>query len=161
MSSNDDQEIEEIAQKITSEIEQKSSKDLTESDEMIKILHLTDVHHAKTLLQRMDEAPTRYERDVGKKAVIKALLVSTWHQRLYFIIRSAIMGLMSASVAFIFILFFGSISIRLEIGLGIFSFMLSLAVSRLFDVQIVKVTKLILVLLDNHKNIRDFVLKHF
>jgi hypothetical protein len=161
MSSNDDQEIEEIAKKITSEIEQKSSKDLTESDEMIKILHLTDVHHAKTLLQRMDEAPTRYERDVGKKAVIKALLVSTWHQRLYFIIRSAIMGLMSASVAFIFILFFGSISIRLEIGLGIFSFMLSLAVSRLFDVQIVKVTKLILVLLDNHKNIRDFVLKHF
>ena len=71
------------------------------------------------------------------------------------------MGLMSASVAFIFILIFGSISISLEIGLGIFSFVLSLAVSRLFDVQIVKVTKLVLMLLDNHKNIRDFVLKHF
>ena len=128
---------------------------------MIKILHLTNVHHAKTLLQHMDEAPTRSERDLGKKSLIKALLVSTWHQRLYFIIRSSIMGLMSASVAFIFILIFGSISISLEIGLGIFSFVLSLAVSRLFDVQIVKVTKLILMLLDNHKNIRDFVLKHF
>lgn len=82
MSSVDDQEIEEIAQKITSEVEHTSSKDLAESEEMIKILHLTSVHHVKTLFQHMDEASTRSERNVGKKAVIKALLVSTWHQRL-------------------------------------------------------------------------------
>jgi hypothetical protein len=109
----------------------------------------------------MDEAKTRSERDVGKKAVIKALLVSTYHQRLYFIIRSAIMGLISASITFGFIVVFGSINFTLEIGLGVFAFVISLTVSRLFDVQIVKITKNILLFLGDHKGLRDFVLKHF
>jgi hypothetical protein len=93
--------------------------------------------------------------------VIKALLVSTWHQRLYFIVRSAIMGLVTASIPFVFIAVFGSIDFTLEIGLGVFSFVVSLAVSRLFDVQIVKITKMVLLFLGNHRGLRDFVLKHF
>jgi hypothetical protein len=67
MSSVDDQEIEEIAQKITSEVEHTSSKDLVESEERIKILHLTNVNHVKALFQHMDEASTRSEGNVGKK----------------------------------------------------------------------------------------------
>jgi hypothetical protein len=156
-----DEEIDEIAQKIMSKIEHTGSKELTESDEMIKILHLTNVHHAKTLLQHMDEAPTRPERDVGKKAVIKALLISTWQQRLYFIIRSFIMGLLGASVTFLFVLYFGSINIRLQVILGMFTFVFSLAISRLLDVQIVKVTKEVVAFLGDHKSLRDFVLNHF
>jgi phosphopantetheinyl transferase (holo-ACP synthase) len=85
-----DQEIDEVTQKIMTEIEHKSSKELAESDEMIRILHLTNMHHTKTLLQHLDEAQTRAERNAGKQAVIKALLLSMWHQRLYFIIRSFI-----------------------------------------------------------------------
>jgi hypothetical protein len=161
MSSVADVEVDEIAQKIMSNIEHTSSKELAESDEMIKILHLTNVHHAKTLLQHMDEAPTRPERDIGKRAVIKALLVSTWQQRLYFIIRSFIMGILGASVTFLFILYFGSINFRLQIVLGMFTFVFSLAVSRLLDVQIVKATKTIVDFLGNHKSLRDFVLNHF
>jgi hypothetical protein len=161
MSSVADEEVDEIAQKIISKIEHTSSKELTESDEMIKFLHLTNVHHAKTLLEHMDEAPTRSERDVGKKAVIKALLISTWLQRLYFVIRSLIMGILSASVTFLFILFLGSINIRLQIVLGMFTFVFSLAVSRLLDVQIVKDTKKVVAFLGNHKSLRDFVLNHF
>jgi hypothetical protein len=161
MSSVADEEVDEIAQKIMSKIERTSSKELAESDEVIKILHLTNVHHAKTLLQHMDEAPTRFERDVGKKAVIKALLLSTWHQRLYFIIRSLIMGILSTPVTFLFILYFGSINVRLQVVLGMFTFVFSLAVSRLFDVQIVKATKKIVAFLSNHKRLRDFVLNHF
>jgi hypothetical protein len=161
MNSPADEEIEEIAQKIMSKIEHASSKELAESDEMIKILHLTNAHHAKTLLQHMDEATTRSERDVGKKAVIKALLLSTWLQRLYFIVRSMIMGIMGASVTFLFILYFGSINVRLQVVLGIFTFVFSLTASRLFDVQIVKATKKIVDFLSNHKSLRDFVLNHF
>jgi hypothetical protein len=161
MSSVADEEVDEIAQQIMSKIEHTSSKELAESDEMIKILHLTNVNHAKTLLQHMDEAPTRPERDIGKKAVIKALLLSTWLQRLYFIIRSFIMGILSASVTFLVILYLGSINVRLQIILGIFTFVFSLAVSRLLDVQIVKATKMIVALLGNHKRLRDFVLNHF
>jgi hypothetical protein len=156
-----DQEVDEIAQKIMSEIEHTKSKELAESDEMIKILHLTNTHHAKTLLEHAEEAPTKRERDIGKKAVVKALLVSTWHTRLYFIIRSFIMGLLSASITFIFVLIFHSITLALEIPLGIFTFVFSLAASRLLDVQIVRVTRIIVDYLTNHKSLRDFILNHF
>jgi len=161
MSSIADDEVDEIAQRIMSKIEQSSSKELEESREMIEILHLTNVHHARTLLQHMDQAPSPIERDVGKKAVIKALLVSTWMQRLYFIIRSFIMGLLGAAVTFLFLLYFGSINVRLQVILGAFTFVFSLAVSRLLDVQIVKATKEVVAFLGNHKRLRDFVLNHF
>ena len=156
-----DQKIDEIAQKIMTEIENKSSKELAESDEMIKILHLTNMHHAKTLLQHMDEAPTGTERNAGKQAVIKALLLSMWHQRLYFIVRSVIMGIIGASLTLVFVLIFGSINLTLEIPLGIFSFMFTLATSRLLDVQIVKATRIIVDFLASHKSLRDFFLSHF
>ena len=156
-----EQKVDEIAQKIMTEIENKSSKELEESDEMIKILHLTNTYHARTLLEHAEEAPTKRERDVGKKAVVEALLVSTWHTRLYFIIRSFIMGLLSASITFAFVLAFHSITLALEIPLGIFSFVFSLAASRLLDVQIVRATKLIVNYLASHKTLRDFVLSHF
>ena len=161
MSSVADEEIDALAQEITSKIEHISSKELAESDEIIRILHLTNAAHAKTLLQHWDEVPKQSERDIGKKAVIKALLLSTWQQRLYFIVRSFIMGLLSASVTFIVILYFGSIDVRLQLVLGTFTFVFSLAVSRLFDVQIVKVTKKIVAILGYHKSLRNFVLDHF
>ncbi len=156
-----DEEIDEIAKKIITEVEHSKSRELEESDEMIKILHLANKHHVKTLLDHAEEAPTKPEREIGKKAVIRALLVSTWHSRLYFIIRSFIMGLLSASLTFLFVLVFHSITLTLEIPLGVFSFIFSLAVSRLLDVQIVKATKIIVEYLGNHKSLRDFILNHF
>ena len=156
-----DEEIDEIAQKIMTEIEHKTSKELAESEEMIKILHLTNIHHAKTLLLHENEAQTYSERSIGKRAVIKALLISTWYQRLYFIIRAFMMGLLSAAISFGFVLYFGAINLPLEIVLGTLSFVFSLAVSRLFDMQIIKATKLIVDFLSHHKSLRDFVLNHF
>jgi hypothetical protein len=160
MSSIAEREIDELSEKIMSEIEKASSKELAESDEITKILHLTDPRHAKKLLQHMENASTRPEREIGKKAVVRALLVSTWLQRLYFIIRSFMMGILSAAISFGFILFFGSLNLFLGIFVGIFSFVFSLVVSRLFDNQIVKATKKIVAFLSNHKNLRNFVLNH-
>ena len=92
---------------------------------------------------------------------MEALLVSTWHTRLYFIIRSFIMGLFGASLTFLFVLMFHSITLTLEIPLGAFSFVFSLAASRLLDVQIVKTTKAIVDYLGAHKSLRNFILDHF
>jgi hypothetical protein len=156
-----DAEIDDIAQKIIDEIEHKSSKDLAESEELMKILHLTNVHHAKTLLQHADETSTQSNREIGRKAVIKALLISTWLQRLYFVIRSFIMGIVSATITFGFVLYFGSINLPAEIVLGVFAFVFSLAASRLLDVQIVKVTKGVVAFLGSHKSLRNFILNHF
>lgn len=156
-----DQKVDEMTQKIMTEIQNKSAKELAESDEMINILHLTDMHHAKTLLQHVDEAPTETERNVGKQALAKALLLSVWHQRLYFIVRSFIMGIIGALLTLVFVLIFGSLTLILEIPLGIFSFVFTLGTSRLLDVQIVKATRIIVDFLTNHNRLRDFVLGHF
>ncbi len=156
-----DSEIDKMSAAIMKEIESKSSRELANSDEMIRILHLTNMHHAKTLLQHMDEVPSKSERDLGKKAVVQALLVSTWHQRLYFIIRSIIMGLIGALLTLSVVLIFGSITLAIEIPFGIFSFIFTLDVSRLFDTQIVKTVRMIVDYLTNHKRTREFVLNHF
>jgi hypothetical protein len=156
-----DEEIDEIAQKIMDEIEQKNSRELADSDEVIRILHLTNVHHAKALLQHAGEPTKPGEREIGRKAVIKALLESTWLQRLYFVIRSIIMGIVSAAITFGFLLVFGSINLPLGIVVGVVSFVVSLAVSRLFDVQIVKATKLVVAFLGSHRSLRNFILNHF
>ncbi len=156
-----DQEVDEMAQKIMTEIEHTKTRDLAESDEMIKILHLTNVRHAKKLLEHAEEAPTKRERDIGRKAVVKALLVSTWHTRLYFIIRSFIMGIIGSLLTLTFVLIFHQITLTLEIPLGIFSFVFSLAISRLLDVPIVRATKLMVDFLASHDGLRNFILNHF
>jgi len=161
MNSVSDQEVDTLAEKIVSEVEHAKSADLAESKEMSKILHLTNTRHAKTLLDHAAEAPSKRERDVGKRAVVKALLVSTWRSRLYFIIRSIIMGLLGVLPTFAFILIFHSITLILEIPLGIFTFVYSLAVSRLLDVQIVRATQLIVNYLGRHEALRNFIINHF
>jgi len=156
-----DQEIDEIAKKIMIEVEYAKSKDLATSDEAIKILHLTNVHHAKKLLDQANQASTKQERDIGRRAVVKALLVSTWHTRLYFIIRALIMGIIGASITFSAVLIFHQITLAIEIPLGIFSFIFSLAISRLLDVPIVKATKAVVNYLADHEAARNLILNHF
>lgn len=155
-----DGEVDDLAEKVLATIEQASSKELTSSSEVTAILHLTDARHAKKLLQHMDSVSSQSERNVGKIALVKALLLSTWLQRLYFVIRSFIMGILSAAITFSFILIFGAINLPLEIVLGAFSFIFALVVSRLFDEQLVKLTKNIIEFLSNHKTIRNFIITH-
>jgi hypothetical protein len=71
------------------------------------------------------------------------------------------MGILSASITFVSVLVFHSITLAIEIPLGIFSFIFSLAVSRLLDVPIVKATRALVDLLENHQKLRKFILDHF
>jgi hypothetical protein len=88
-------------------------------------------------------------------------VLTTWMQRLYFIIRSFIMGLISAGISAAFILYFGAINATLGVVLGIGGFVLSLVISRLFDAQIVKTTTMIVSFLNGHKALRNFIISHF
>jgi len=72
-----DQEIDQLAQRIMTEVEHTKSKDLAGSSEVIKVFHLTNVNHAKTLIEQANQARTREDLDIGRKAVVKALPVST------------------------------------------------------------------------------------
>ncbi|HTY75917.1 MAG TPA: hypothetical protein VMD05_10175 [Candidatus Nanoarchaeia archaeon] len=155
-----DKQIEEISQGILVNIEQTSLKDLSSSNEVANLLHLTDVHRAKNLVEHLDKASTQTERNSGKIEVIKALLLASWLQRLYFIIRSLIMGILSAVIYLTAIIVLGSINFANGIVLGVFSFAFSLVVSRFFDKQIVRITKAVVTFLGKHQRLKDVVINH-
>ena len=93
-----DDDIAEISQRIMVELETASSKDLSEAKYAKKILQLSDLDYTKNLLHEIESVPSGAERIIEKRAVIKALLLSTWLQRLYFIIRAAIMSVLGGVV---------------------------------------------------------------
>lgn len=156
-----DAEIEEISQRILKEIESATSTDLSDATYAKMILRLSDVNYTKRVLKQVESVASEDKKLIGKRAIIKVLLLSTWLQRLYFIIRSGIMGLLSAVVMDLFILFFGSINIVGGILIGIFVFVFSLFVTRIFDAQIVNATKKVVEVLANHRGAREFVMNHF
>jgi hypothetical protein len=154
--------IDEIAQRILLELESASCTDLSDIRYARKVLHLADIHYAKKVLQQIGTKQGREsEREIEKRAVIKVLLFSTWLHRLYFIIRSSIMGLIGAAVTFLLILSVGSINAFTGIVFGIFVFALSLAVTRFFDVQLTQATRKIVEIMASHKTTRDFIMNHF
>lgn len=156
-----DAEIDEIAQRILLELESASSEDLSDARYAKMMLRLSDVHYAKRVLQKIGNVTSGAESKIEKRAVIKVLLFSTWLQRLYFIIRSYIMGQIGAAVTFLFILFVGSIDAVGMFVFGIFVFVFSLVITRLFDVQISKATKKIVEIMASHRTVRDFIMNHF
>jgi hypothetical protein len=153
-----DAEIDEIAQRILLELESASSKDLSTVRYAKMMLRLSDIHYAKRVLQHISSGA---DSKIEKRAVIKVLLFSTWVQRLYFIIRSFIMGEVSAVVTFLFIWYLGSINAIQMVVFGTFVFVFSLVITRLFDTQITKATKKFVELMASHRTVRDFIMNHF
>jgi hypothetical protein len=156
-----DDEIDQIAQRILLELESASSKDLSDAHYARMMLRLSDVHYAKKVLQQIGSVRSGVEHEIERRAVIKVLLYSTWLQRLYFIIRSFIMGQIGGAVTFLFILYVGSVNAVDMFIFGIFVFALTLVITRLFDTQITKATKKIVELMANHRTARDFIMNHF
>jgi ABC-type multidrug transport system fused ATPase/permease subunit len=153
-------EVDKIAQRILLELESASSTDLSDARYAKMMLHLSDARYAKGVLQKISDK-SGAENELEKRAMIKVLLFSTWLQRLYFIIRSFLMGLTSAAVTYLIIWYLGSINVLGSIIIGTFVFVFSLAVTRLFDTQITQATKKIVELMTSHSVIRDFIMKHF
>ena len=155
-----DAEIDEIAQRILSELESATSKDLSDARYARMILRLSDVQYTKRILQQIGSF-TAPESEIGKRAVIKVLLFSTWLQRLYFIIRSFLMGEIGGGITFIFIWYFHSVDAVTMFIIGIPVFALTLVITRLFDAQIAQATRKIVELMASHRTFRDFIMNHF
>jgi len=153
-------EVDKIAQRILLELESASSTDLSDARYAKMMLRLSDVHYAKGVLQKIGDK-SGAENELEKRAMIKVLLLSTWLQRLYFIIRSSLMGLIGAAVTYLIIWYLGSINVIGSIIIGTFVFVFSLAITRLFDTRITQATKKIVELMTSHSVIRDFIMKHF
>ncbi|MDG6223285.1 MAG: hypothetical protein QCH99_08505 [Candidatus Bathyarchaeota archaeon] len=159
-----DAEIEEISQRILLELQSASSKDLSEVRYAKMMLHLSDIHYAKRVLEQIEGVAKHSsgdESEIEKRAVIKVLLFSTWLNRLYFIIRSLLMGMIGGVITFLFVWFVGLIDSVGMLVVGMFVFIISLVITRFFDVQITKTTKKIIELLANHQTVRNFIMNHF
>jgi hypothetical protein len=96
-----------------------------------------------------------------KNTVMELLSASVRTQRLYFVLRSIFMGLISALMTFTVILYLESINFTQAIFLGIFVFTFSLMFSRLFDNQIVSVSMKIIRFLEKHNRLRTVILRTF
>jgi ABC-type transport system involved in cytochrome bd biosynthesis fused ATPase/permease subunit len=94
-----------------------------------------------------------------RKAMNMVLAESVRTQRLYFVVRSVLMSLISASIYFIVVLYLGAIDAFQAAFLGVFVFLAALVVSRVFDRQIVKASKRIIHFLIKHEKLRRFVLR--
>jgi len=125
------------------------------------MLRLSDINYTRRILQQVGSVASGAESEIEKRAVIKVLLFSTWLQRLYFIIRSFIMGQIGAVATFLFIWYVGSIDAIRGFVFGIFVFIFSLVITRLFDVQITKATRKIVELMAVHRTVRDFIMNPF
>ena len=101
------------------------------------------------------------ECEKRKNSVLKILNKSVRTQRLYFVLRSLLMGLISALITFSMILYLGAIDFVQAVFLGIFVFVFSLVFTRLFDEQIVSVSMKIISFLEKHNRLRSIVLKTF
>lgn len=156
-----DETIAEISKKIMLELENASTEELSDAKYARKILRLSDLKHTKKIFSKLENIPNKTENDIEKKAVIQALLVSTWTQRLYFIIRAALMSILGAVVTFLYVSFFGQIGVFLAVIMGIIIFVVGLIVTRLFDQQINKITKFIVRRLSYHEKLREFIMNHF
>jgi len=165
MTSVTDDEIDEIAKRILLKLENASYKDLLDDRYSNTILRLSDVNYANTILQQIDSVSTRSSArlacDMEKEAVVKALLQTTWLERLYFIIRSFLMGRLGGLILIAIVWYIGVIDVYGMIFWDIFLFVITLVITRLFDVQIVKATKKIVARLSHHRSTRDFIMKYF
>jgi hypothetical protein len=101
------------------------------------------------------------ERESIKKEFTKAMSVSYQTQRLYFVVRSMLMSILGALITFVIIWPLGTINVMEDFVLGISTYAVCLALSRLFDEKIVNISKRIILYLGGHIKLRDFIVKNF
>ena len=112
-------------------------------------------------INKVSQKELDLECEKRKNSVLMILNKSVRTQRLYFVLRSLFMGLISALITFSMILYLGTIDFVQAVFLGIFVFVFSLVFTRLFDEQIVSVSMKIISFLEKHSRLRSIVLKTF
>jgi len=101
------------------------------------------------------------DREAKKEAVVRALLAYTWTQKLYFIIRSALMGFMGAGVTAAIVYLLGKADAIQVAVIGVVSFIVTLAITRLFDAPVTRRSKQIVLRLSHHRRVLALILSHF
>ena len=128
--------------------------DLDDNDQLIRVMQKD--------LDRIlaEESVDASFQSAGTRGAMTAVIAeSVYTQRLYFVVRSVLMSLISALIYFLVVLYLGAIDAVQAAFLGVLVFVAALIMSRLFDKQIVTASKKIISFLNKHKRTKTFVLK--
>jgi len=101
------------------------------------------------------------ERESIKKEFRKAISVSNQMQRLYFVVRSLMMSILGALITFVIVWQLGTINVIGDFVLGISTYAVCLLLSRLFDERIVNISRKIILYLEGHTKLRNFIVRTF
>ena len=94
-----------------------------------------------------------------KSVIMNVIAGSVSLERLYFIIRSSIMGVITGLLTFAIISIFDVTDFGKLVFLGVFIFIISLVTSRFFDKPIVKICSKTILFLRKHNRIKNVILK--
>ena len=140
-----------------------SEKEIIDKDDLFLALQekleivLKELDDSFCVVESKKNPNAQLER--AQRTVKGVLAESVRIQRLYFVIRSVIMSLLSALIYFLVVWYLGMIDAVQAAFLGVFVFVVSLITSRLFDKQIVRISKGIINLVRKHERLKTFILK--
>lgn len=136
----------EIVERVMKELEKAFSKDIV------------DCACASVILEQVE---TKEEQEEMQRVIVSALVVSSWMQRLYFVVRSSIMSILGAVLTLAIFWYYGSLNVIGAFITGLTLYIFSLVVSRLFDKEIFKASRKIVLYLGKHNELRDFIVNNF
>lgn len=112
------------------------------------------------VLNRIDELSPGWAES-GRDEVARALLDYSWTQRLYFVVRSGVMGVLGAIVTAGVVASLGTVNALQVVVISILSFVYSIAITRVIDDQMSHLSKIIVDYLSKYRRIRDLIVNHF
>jgi len=108
----------------------------------------------------LNQAAIEDERKSIKNDIAKAFFISNSTQRMYFIVRSLMMTIFGAIITLAVFWQLGKINVFEDFALGASLYAISLIISRLFDAEIVSISKYLVGYLGKHPKLRDFIIKN-
>ena len=112
------------------------------------------------VLDQIDELNPGWAES-GREEVARALVDYSWTQRLYFVVRSGLMGVLGAIVTAGVVASLGTVNALQVVVIGVLSFVVSLAITRVIDDQMSHLSKIIVDYLSKHRRVRDLIVNHF
>ncbi len=130
-------------------------------DELVEKVYSRDMPHSSHARDLIGKLNVKKEKEEIKRDITKAFVVSSWTQRVYFVVRSVIMTILGAVITLAVFWQLGKINVIEDFMLGIATYVICLGVTRVFDSKMVDLSHNVLGYLGGHTKIRDLILKYF
>ena len=130
-------------------------------DEFAEKVYSKNIFDCACASNIISQVSVKEEKEKIKKDIAKAFVVSSWTQRIYFVVRTVIMTILGGIITLAVFWELGTINLIEDFILGISTYVVCLGLTRLFDAKIVNISQNVLGYLGSHTKLRDFIVKNF